>query len=127
MFGRKKKELNSFHMMHYEGLPGFKQDFACTIALKDDCVAFEQQNNVVKLPYAQIVKVDAMPEINFMAKYHANGVQTKKGTVWFRVITYTNSTGEERYIALWDISFKTVKFFEQLETRIVKKPTEITL
>ena len=128
MFGFKKKELDDFTMMHYEGLPNFKQDFPCSVKLNDDCIVFSEKDGcTVKLPYSQVLKIDAMPEVNFMTKYHFSNTKTKKGTVWFRVITYINSTGKEKYIALWDVSSKTAKFFDQLETRIVKKPTEITL
>ena len=128
MFGFKKKEVNSMVIVHYEGLPRFKQDFPCTVTLEDDCITFvENEGNTIKLPYRQITKVDAMPEVQFMLKYHNDKSKAKKGTVWFRVITYTSSTGEEKYIALWDVGTKSIKFFDALEARIKKEPTEITL
>ena len=127
MFG-KKKEINSISIMHYEGLPNFQQDFPCTITLEETQLMFQSHNgNVVKLPYDRIVKVDAMPEVNFMARYHNNKAKTKHGTVWFRIITYTSQSGEEKYIALWEVSLKVMKFFDQLEMRIRKQPTTITL
>lgn len=128
MFGFKKKPINSISLMHYEGLAGFKQDFPCTITLEDDFMVFQNhEGNVAKLPYDRILKVDAMPEVNFMAKYHNNKAKTKKGTVWFRIITYTTSAGEEAYVAVWDVSMKTMKFFDQLEARIKTAPTETIL
>lgn len=128
MFGFKKKATNSTTMIHYEGLPNFKQDFPCTVTLEEDCVVFgEKDGGTVKLPYIQILKLDAMPEVNFMAKYHNDKAKTKRGTVWFRVITYRSSAGEEKYIALWNVDSKTAKFFDQLEARIKKEAAEITL
>lgn len=128
MFGFKKKETNSNVIMHYEGLPKFKQDFPCVATLEDDCIVFtERDGNSAKLPYGQIRTIDEMTETNFMLKYHNDKAKTKKGTVWFRVITYVSSTGEEKYIALWNVDFKTAKFFDQLKERINKEPSEITL
>lgn len=128
MFGFKKKEINSMTMMHYEGLPQFKQDFPCIVTMEDDYVSFvEKDGHTIKLPYGQIRTIDAMTEVNFMLKYHNENSKTKKGTVWFRVITYVSSTGEEKYIALWNVDFKTAKFFDQLKERINKEPSEITL
>lgn len=127
MFGFKKK-ITSLSMVHYEGLSNFKQDFPCTVTLEDDHIMFQNnEGNVAKLPYDRILKIDAMPEVNFMAKYHNNKAKTKKGTVWFRIITYISSTGEEKYIAMWDVNTKTIKFFEQIATRIKKQPTETIL
>lgn len=128
MFSFKKKEIKSTTMIHYEGLPKFRQDFPCTVTLEKDAVVFAEKDGcTVKLPYCQILKVDAMTEVNFMMKYHNDKAKTKKGTVWFRVITYTGSAGNEAYIALWSVDVKTAKFFEQLEARIKKEPLEITL
>ena len=115
-------------LIHYEGLSGFKQDFPCMVTLDNDCVVFQNNDgNVAKLPYDRILKVDAMPEQNFMAKYHNNKAKTKKGTVWFRVITYISSSGEEKYIALWDVGIKVIKFFDQLESKLKKQPIETIL
>ena len=126
MFGRKK--ITSLSMLHYEGLSGFQQDMPCTITLEDDHVVFQNKNgDTAKLPYDRILKVDAMTEVNFMSKYHNNKAKTKHGTVWFRVITYINVSGEEKYIALWEVSTKVFKFFEQLEARIRKHPIETIL
>ena len=128
MFGFKKKEINSLTMIHHEGLPNFKQDFPCTVTLEGDCIVFAEKDGcTVKLPYGQILKVDAMSEVNFMTKYHNNKAKTKNGTVWFRVITYTSSIGEEKYIALWNVDSKTAKFFDGLGERIKKEAAEITL
>lgn len=128
MFGFKKKESNSLVIMHYEGLSGFKQDFPCTMTLEDDCVIFaEKDGSTAKLPYDRILKIDAMPEVNFMATYHGDKAKTKKGTVWFHIVTYTSSAGEEKYIALWNVDMKTAKFFERLKVKIKKTPSEIVL
>lgn len=127
MFG-KKKEINSMTLIHYEGLSGFKQDFPCTVTLENEFVIFwNNDGDVAKLPYERILTVDAMPETHFMTKYHNDKAKTKKGTVWFRVIAYTSSEGQEKYIALWDVSTKTIKFFDQLAARIKKQPTETIL
>lgn len=128
MFGFKKKQINSIVMIHYEGLPSFKQDFSCTVTLEENHIVFAgADGSSIRLLYNQITKIDAMPEVNFMMKYHNDKAETKKGTVWFRVITYTSSDGEERYIALWNVGTKTIKFFSQLEELVKKEPTEITL
>lgn len=128
MFGSKKKESKSVPIMHYEGLPNFQQDFPCNLTLEDDHLLFQDNNgNTVRLPYERIVKVDAMTEVNFMARYHNGKSKTKHGTVWFRVITYTSSAGEEKYVALWSLSVKVMKFFDQVLERIKKTPIDITL
>ena len=127
MFG-KKKNKDSITMMHYEGLSDFKQDFPCAMMLEEIHLTFQNnEGNVAKLPYDRILKVDAMTEENFMAKYHNNKAKTKKGTVWFRIITYISSAGDEKYIALWNVDFKSAKFFDQLQTRIKTEPKETIL
>lgn len=126
MFGR-KKEIDTITVMHYEGLTGHKQDFPVSMILGEEFVIFQNGENVAKLPYDRIITIDSMTEQNFMAKYHNNKAKTKHGTVWFKIITYTASTGEEKYIALWDVSVKAEKFFAQLEARIRKEPTETIL
>lgn len=127
MFGR-KKNVNTMTMIHYEGLSGFQQDFPCTVTLEDDYLVFQNKDgNTAKLPYDRILTLDAMSEQHFMAKYHNDKAKTKRGTVWFRIITYTSSAGEEKYIALWNVDVKGIKFFDQLTERIKKKPTETIL
>jgi hypothetical protein len=125
MFGfKKKKDINTVTIMHYEGLKGFTQDFPCVVTLEDEFLVFKNNDgNVTKLPCDRILTIDSMTEQNFRAKYHNDKAKTKHGTVWFKVITYTASTGEENYIALWDVGSKADKFFEQVKPQ----PTEVIL
>lgn len=130
MFGRKKKNpVTTLQPTHYEGLSGFKQSFPCQMTLEDDHVVFKShEGNIAKLPYDRIMSIELLREEQFMSKYHnTNGKATANGKVMFRIIHYISSTGEEKYIALWDISFDSIGFYDLLEQRIKKTPTETIL
>ena len=125
LFG-KKKDSNSLSVIHYEGLPNFAQDFPCKMTLEDEMVIFSgNDGSVAKLACSQIQGIDAMPEANFQAKYHNFNGTTKKAPVWFRVIRYTSSSGEEKYIALWTAGIKDLSLFDKIVA--CKTPTETIL
>jgi hypothetical protein len=111
MFG-KKKDTNILNVMYYEGLPGFIQDFPCTITLEDDVFVIKKvkPDLTVKLPFNQVISIDTLPEKNFMAQYHNTaGTTSKVGTKFYYVFKYTSSAGEPKHIAFWDVSAKTMK------------------
>lgn len=119
LFSKKKKELV---MMHYEGLPGFKQDFPCKVDSDESNIIFtNEHNSVVNLPISQIQNIDSLPEMNFMGKYHNNPVntaKTKNAVKWFYVINYTSSSGEAKYVALWGTDGSIRKFFDELNAKL---------
>lgn len=119
----KKKVVNEFVLMHYEGLSGFKQDFPCKIFIEDTTILFENDNINIKLSFNQINGVDYLPEMNFMSKYHNNPVNTSKTNAvkWFSVIHYTNSVNEGKYIAFWSIDGKGRKLLKKVEQNISHK------
>ena len=117
-FSRKKSKSDGIVIPHYEGLPGFRQDFPCNAKISDDMLVFSNnEGNTVNLPIAQIQSVDTMVrERNFMARYHGNAITTSKGAEkLYYVITYINSSGATAYLAFWDAyNSKTNKFFESI-------------
>lgn len=126
MFGKKKEKLPGTITNHYEGLPGFRQDFPCGMEVKENMVSFtNSEGAVVNLPIEKITMIDWMKEEQFMGKYHNNPVNTSKTNAikWFSVISY-NSNGEDKYIALWDVASKTRSELEKIH---VAPQGEITL
>ena len=119
----KKKDINEVVLMHYEGLTGFKQDYPCKVFVDAANIIFINDTTEIRLAFNQINNIDYLPEINFMDKYHNNPVNTSKTTAikWFSVISYTNSSGEEKYIAFWSVDGKGRKFFEKVEQNIPHK------
>ena len=139
LFGKKKvkkeplgKQRGLQVIMHYEGLPGFQQDFPCYIEPTENAVVFYNQNDdEVKLPYSQLKNVDLVKEEWFMGKYHNNPIKTGKGPgqKWFYVLAYTSSLGEEKYIALWFMGeIKIHKMMDIIKEKLSEKPAQsITL
>lgn len=117
-FSRKKSKSDGIVISHYEGLPGFRQDFPCNVKVSDDILVFSNnEGKIVNLPIAQIQSIDTMVrERNFMARYHGNAITTSKGPEkLYYVITYTSSSGATAYLAFWDTyNSKTNKFFESI-------------
>jgi hypothetical protein len=131
MFG-KKKESNQLTVMYYEGLQGFIQDFPCTIIFEDEAIIIRKTKPdlTVKLPINQVISIDTMPEQNFMAQYHnTTGITGKAGTKFYYVIKYISSAGEQKHIAFWDVSAKTMKQILNLREEIMAKaaPSSYTL
>lgn len=139
LFGKKKteniplgKQKGLQVIMHYEGLPGFQQDFPCYIEPTENAMIFyNSNNNKIKLPYAQLRTIDFVREEQFMGKYHNNPVKTGKGPgqKWFYVLTYTSSSGEEKYIALWCMGeMKIHKIMNTVQEKLRENPAQsITL
>lgn len=131
MFG-KKKESNQLTVMYYEGLQGFIQDFPCTIIFEDEAIIIRKTKPdlTVKLPINQVISIDAMPEQNFLVQYHnTTGTTSKAGTKFYYVIKYTSSVDEQKHIAFWDVSAKTMKQILNLREEIMAKvaPSSYTL
>ncbi len=118
MFFSRKNKPDGIVISHYEGLPGFRQDFPCNAKISGDMLVFSNnEGKTVNLPIAQIQSVDTMVrERNFMARYHGNAITTSKGAEkLYYVITYTNFSGATAYLAFWDAyNSKTNKFFESI-------------
>lgn len=109
---KNKTESKMLNVMYYEGLPGFIQDFPCTITLEADALVIKKikPDVAVKLPLNQVLAIDALPEQNFLVQYHnTTGTTAKMGTKFYYVFKYTSSTGEPKHIAFWDVSAKTMK------------------
>lgn len=119
LFSKKKKD-SKVTLMHYEGLQGFRQDFPCEAETDDTCIIFINENNgTAKLPYSQIQTIDYMQEVYFMGKYHNNPVSTAKmGVKWFSVVSYTSSSGENKYLAFWSVDSTGRKFFDEIRSKI---------
>lgn len=131
MFG-KKKDTNVLNVMYYEGLPGFIQDFPCTITLEDSAFVIKKvkPDLTVKLPFNQVISIDAMPEKNFLVQYHNTaGTTSKIGTKFYYVIKYTSSAGEVKHIAFWDVSAKAMKQVLNFREEVMgyEAPSEYTL
>ncbi|KUO64777.1 MAG: hypothetical protein APF84_02785 [Gracilibacter sp. BRH_c7a] len=131
MFG-KKKETNTLNVMYYEGLPGFIQDFPCTIILENDALVIKKINPdlIVKLPFNQVISIDAMPENNFLVQYHNTaGTTSKAGTKFYYVFKYTSSAGEPKHLAFWDVSAKTMNQVLNFREEVMHcaAPSEYTL
>ena len=118
MFSSRKNQPSGIVIPHYEGLPGFRQDFPCNAKISGDMLVFSNnEGKTVNLPIAQIQSIDTMVrERNFMARYHGNAITTSKGAEkLYYVITYTNSSGATAYLVFWDAyNSKTNKFFESI-------------
>ncbi len=119
-FGKKRKMQmpDGVRLMHYEGLPGIRQDTACFMDVGEEAVVFATIDKAtVTLPLEKIECVDIMPELNFMAKYHNTGATTSKvGVKWYAVITYA-AEGGSKYIALWYMEVKAGKVLRDLQKR----------
>lgn len=126
MFG-KKKPKNILSVIHYEGLPNFNQDSPCALTHNEDTLVFETNTgNIVNLKIDKLTQIERMPELNFMGKYHNNAVNTaKSGVKWFTIIHYTASDDSQKYIAVWNVDFKSAKFFEDISAKLQSK--EVTL
>lgn len=122
MFGRKKNN-NTLNVMYYEGLQGFIQDFPCTITMEDNALIISKTKPDLKvtLPYNQILAIDTLPEQNFMAQYHnTTGTTSKMGTKFYYVFKYTSSSGEQKHLAFWDVSAKTMKQVLNIREKIME-------
>lgn len=126
LFSKKNKD-DKTTLMHYEGLPGFRQDFPCKAEVKESCIIFTNENgSTISLPLNQIQSIDYMPELNFMGKYHNNPITTAKvGVKWFSVISYISSTGESKYLAFWSVDSKGRKFFDTVRNDILPDSTTL--
>lgn len=122
MFGKKS---NIIKVMHYEGLNDFKQDYPCTIEMKDDIFEIKRikPETIVTLSKEQIIKIEMMEESKFMLKYHNDNSTTDKGIKkFYLVVTYMSREKEEKYIAFWGTSFESSKFL-QLQNMELKDNT----
>lgn len=127
LFEKKASKSDGVNIMHYEGLPGFRQDFPCNMKAEPDKVVFSNaEGSTVTLAAAQITGIDWMREDMFMGKYHNNPVNTSKSNAvkWFAVINYSSSSGESKYIAFWST---TAKEKDYLQKTIQIVPSHITL
>ena len=116
LFGKKKNDASGMVITHYEGLPGFRQDFPCNMNITEDKIVFSnKEGSTVELAKAQVTNIDWMREDVFMGKYHNNPVSTAKGNAvkWFSVILYKSSGGEDKYIAFWEIGHKANDYLKQ--------------
>lgn len=113
-----KKKPKGLSVMHYEGIPGFKQDAPCFIDIGDDAIVFNTAAGAsVTLPITKIEHIDIMPEANYMLKYHnANTSSAKVGVKWYAVITYATE-GESKRIVAWYVEVKTGNALYALQSR----------
>lgn len=113
-----KKKPKSLSVIHYEGIPGFKQDAPCFINIGDDAIVFNTVSGAsVTLPITKIEYIDIMPEANYMLKYHnANTSSAKVGVKWYAVIAYVTES-ESKRIAVWYVGVKTGNALCALQSR----------
>lgn len=105
MFG-KKKNKNTVKLMHYEGLVGFSQDYPCTVSMIENVLTISKikPDLTVTLKKEQVNSIDVIPEENFMARYHGHANTTSKmGKKWYYVFSYVSSSGEQKYVAFWNM------------------------
>ena len=117
----KKKDESSVTAMHYEGIPGFQQDFPCQLSVQEDVLVFNQNGSIVKLPISKINGSEWLMETQYMGKYHNNPVSTAKiktAMKWFYVIHY-----EDKFISLWALNSKVKDFVDKIKP----SASEITL
>ncbi len=82
---------------------------------EDKVVFSNKEGSTIDLKKSQITSLDWMREDMFMGKYHNNPISTAKGNAvkWFIVIHYTASSGEDKYIAFWEIGHKANDYLKQ--------------
>lgn len=78
MFGKKKETV--IHVMHFEGISGFSQDYPCTIGTDEMNLIVKKikPDATVTLPLSRITSCDTMTEKDFMLKYHGQATTTSK-------------------------------------------------
>lgn len=118
-----------YGIVHYEGIPGFKQDWPCKIKITEDMLVFTVKNSdsVVRLPLSKITCVDVIGEAQYMLKYHNVEVTYKKGDIakCYAVITYT-SDDTTKTLAFWYVELKIQNAMRELQ-KLCQKDVDITL
>lgn len=122
-----KKKSKGVPAMHYEGLPKFQQDAACSMEIGEDSIVFTNTAGTsVTLLISKIECIDIMQEKIYMLKYHNSPSTTSKsGAKWYAVITYM-SDGERKHIDIWYMSGKTSTVLHKLQNRCAQ-PQNIEL
>lgn len=104
MFGKEKQAFPGLPIMYYEGLPGFDQNFPLYLKQTEKGLVFFKPNSTVTatLPIEKLLNYEAMPERDYMLKYHNEAVSTSKSKAdkWYLVIHYSGESGPQK-IALW--------------------------
>ena len=124
MFGKKK--VSGIPVQHYEGISAFAQDYPCRLEIKGDILEIKRlkPETTVNLPMNRIIQIDEMEEVQFMAKYHGSPISTaKSGKKYFLVITYTNQSGAEAFLAFWGTSFERGAFIDMKANFQTSTPT----
>ena len=99
MFGKK----NVLSVQHYEGLD-FAINYPCKIEINNDNFIIKRikPETTITLPMNQINSFSALPEKDFMLKFHNEAITTSKsGTKYYLVVDYTSKEGEHKHLAFW--------------------------
>lgn len=125
MFSSKKNK--PIRVIHYEGIQEFSTNYPVTIELIDDNFIIKRikPETTINLPLNRIKSFSAMPEKDFMLKYHGQAVTTtnnKNTQKYYLIVEYDKGT-----LVFWGTAKEYGKFIDLQYKTDLNTPKTIEL